>query len=317
MRQHRRLEHGDPVVPLTSRLVLVAAGIAVFAAGSIGCGLAPSVAALLGARVIQGVGCALMVPTSLALIGATFPETGARQGDRHLGRRDRDRRRRRAHLRRLARRCALLARDLLRQRPDRARHSVPHRAPHAGEPRGGGAGASGLAGSRCSPRSDSAPLTFGADPKRAVRAGSTPSSPSQRCVGAPASGGVHHGGGATRGADDAARAVPLAHVQRRQSDDPAPLYGAGRGVLLHPVRPDPHPGLFGCGGRRRLPAVSLDHDRAVALVGRSARPVRGQAAADRRAPRSPPCGFALLAGRASASPIGSSSFRPWWCSASA
>ena len=51
------------------------AGIAVFAAGSIGCGLAPSVAALVGARVIQGVGCALMVPTSLALVGATFPET--------------------------------------------------------------------------------------------------------------------------------------------------------------------------------------------------------------------------------------------------
>jgi EmrB/QacA subfamily drug resistance transporter len=50
------------------------AGIVVFAAGSVGCGMAPGVAALVIARAVQGVGCALMVPTSLAIVGATFPE---------------------------------------------------------------------------------------------------------------------------------------------------------------------------------------------------------------------------------------------------
>ena len=49
-------------------------GTAVFALGSLGCGLAPGVAMLLAARVISGVGAALLVPCSLALISAAFGE---------------------------------------------------------------------------------------------------------------------------------------------------------------------------------------------------------------------------------------------------
>jgi EmrB/QacA subfamily drug resistance transporter len=50
------------------------AGIVVFTAASILCGLAPGTSALVAARAVQGAGAALLVPASLALLGATFPE---------------------------------------------------------------------------------------------------------------------------------------------------------------------------------------------------------------------------------------------------
>src|SRR5262245_30297150 len=49
-------------------------GILVFVGASIACGLAPNVSTLIAARALQGVGGALMVPESLAIISATFPE---------------------------------------------------------------------------------------------------------------------------------------------------------------------------------------------------------------------------------------------------
>ena len=53
---------------------IYAIGIAAFALSSIWCGLAPNVAQLIIARAVQGIGGALMVPGSLAIISATFPE---------------------------------------------------------------------------------------------------------------------------------------------------------------------------------------------------------------------------------------------------
>jgi EmrB/QacA subfamily drug resistance transporter len=50
-------------------------GLAVFAAASLWCGLSPSIAQLIAARAVQGVGAALLVPCSLALIGASFDES--------------------------------------------------------------------------------------------------------------------------------------------------------------------------------------------------------------------------------------------------
>src|SRR6516164_1267872 len=47
-------------------------GVLVFAAASLVCGLSPSVQVLIGARVVQGVGAALLVPCSLALLGGTL-----------------------------------------------------------------------------------------------------------------------------------------------------------------------------------------------------------------------------------------------------
>lgn len=49
-------------------------GICLFTAASIGCGLAPNVAILIGARALQGLGAALLTPASLAILGATFDE---------------------------------------------------------------------------------------------------------------------------------------------------------------------------------------------------------------------------------------------------
>ena len=49
-------------------------GITIFAIASIGCGLAPNVATLILARAVQGVGAALLIPCSLAIIGAAFHE---------------------------------------------------------------------------------------------------------------------------------------------------------------------------------------------------------------------------------------------------
>ena len=50
-------------------------GVAVFTAASVLCGLAVGTATLVAARALQGVGAALLVPASLALLGATFPES--------------------------------------------------------------------------------------------------------------------------------------------------------------------------------------------------------------------------------------------------
>jgi EmrB/QacA subfamily drug resistance transporter len=56
------------------RLAFVS-GMTIFAAASLWCGLAGDIAQLLVARAVQGVGAALMIPSSLALIGATFTES--------------------------------------------------------------------------------------------------------------------------------------------------------------------------------------------------------------------------------------------------
>jgi EmrB/QacA subfamily drug resistance transporter len=49
-------------------------GTVIFALASVGCGLAPHVLVLIVARAVQGLGAALLIPCSLALIGAAYPE---------------------------------------------------------------------------------------------------------------------------------------------------------------------------------------------------------------------------------------------------
>lgn len=48
-------------------------GLALFLAASAGCGLAPTVNALVGARIVQAIGAALLTPASLALVLGAFP----------------------------------------------------------------------------------------------------------------------------------------------------------------------------------------------------------------------------------------------------
>ena len=50
-----------------------AAGVFVFAAASVWCGLSRTIGELIAARAVQGVGAALLVPGSLSLISASFP----------------------------------------------------------------------------------------------------------------------------------------------------------------------------------------------------------------------------------------------------
>jgi EmrB/QacA subfamily drug resistance transporter len=55
------------------RMRMFAIGVVIFAGASIWCGLAPDTRHLIAARALQGIGGALLVPGSLAIIAATFP----------------------------------------------------------------------------------------------------------------------------------------------------------------------------------------------------------------------------------------------------
>ncbi|MFF8380220.1 MFS transporter [Streptomyces sp. NPDC015661] len=57
---------------------LFLAGLGIFAAASAGCALAPSAGALIAARLVQGAGAALLVPASLALLRAAYPDRAQR-----------------------------------------------------------------------------------------------------------------------------------------------------------------------------------------------------------------------------------------------
>ncbi len=57
------------------RRLMFLSGVGLFTAASIGCGLSSSIAQLIIARSIQGVGAAFLVPGSLAIIGATFGDS--------------------------------------------------------------------------------------------------------------------------------------------------------------------------------------------------------------------------------------------------
>jgi len=127
---------------------LFLAGIVVFLLASALCGLAPNPAVLIAARVVQALGAAAVVPTSLALLLPEFPlarratataiwgghrsgrcgdRTGAGRGPGRLGG---------------------LAAGVLRQRAHRHRRAGPGPAPAGGEPRSAGVADPGLVGCR-------------------------------------------------------------------------------------------------------------------------------------------------------------------------
>jgi EmrB/QacA subfamily drug resistance transporter len=69
---------GGRAADLLGRRRVFMAGVLLFTAASLMCGLAWSPAALLAARVVQGVGAAIMTPTALSIISTTFPEGSER-----------------------------------------------------------------------------------------------------------------------------------------------------------------------------------------------------------------------------------------------
>jgi EmrB/QacA subfamily drug resistance transporter len=69
---------GGRAADLLGRRRVFMAGVLLFTAASLGCGLAWSPAALLAARVVQGAGAAIMTPTALSIISTTFTEGSER-----------------------------------------------------------------------------------------------------------------------------------------------------------------------------------------------------------------------------------------------
>ncbi len=57
---------------------VVLAGLAVFGAGSLGAGLAPGAHALIGARIVQGTGAALLLPGTLAVVSRAYEQPAER-----------------------------------------------------------------------------------------------------------------------------------------------------------------------------------------------------------------------------------------------
>ena len=74
---------GGRLGDLFGRRRLFVIGLSVFTLASLGAGLAGSSSVLIGARLLQGLGAALMVPTTLAIIVATF--TDPRERTRAVG----------------------------------------------------------------------------------------------------------------------------------------------------------------------------------------------------------------------------------------
>jgi DHA2 family methylenomycin A resistance protein-like MFS transporter len=68
---------------------LLVAGFAIFTLASLACGLAPSLATLIAARIMQGLGAAILVPCSLALLSHSYDEEKARAKAVAFGRRAR------------------------------------------------------------------------------------------------------------------------------------------------------------------------------------------------------------------------------------
>jgi EmrB/QacA subfamily drug resistance transporter len=63
---------GGKLGDLYGRRLIFAIGLVIFTASSLACGLSSSAAELIGARAVQGVGSALMMPATLSIITATF-----------------------------------------------------------------------------------------------------------------------------------------------------------------------------------------------------------------------------------------------------
>jgi EmrB/QacA subfamily drug resistance transporter len=64
---------GGKLADFLGRRRVFIAGLAIFTASSLACGLATSGEMLIAARTVQGVGAALMMPATLSIISATFP----------------------------------------------------------------------------------------------------------------------------------------------------------------------------------------------------------------------------------------------------
>ena len=68
-----RMLTGGKLADMLGRRRIFIVGLLIFTAASFACGMAPNAHFLIGARVVQGAGAALMNPATLSIITATFP----------------------------------------------------------------------------------------------------------------------------------------------------------------------------------------------------------------------------------------------------
>src|SRR5881394_1229176 len=64
---------GGKLGDLLGRRLIFTIGLVIFTLSSLACGLSSTAPELIGARAVQGVGAALMMPATLSIISATFP----------------------------------------------------------------------------------------------------------------------------------------------------------------------------------------------------------------------------------------------------
>ena len=186
-----------------------------FALASLLCGIAPSATVLILARILQGIGAAMLTPGSLAMIqGAFEPETGPAPSAPGRGSAASPRRSGRSWAVPGAGR--LLALDLPDQPAARRADRGDRAALGAGDPR-----------PRCAQHFDVGGATLAAVALGGITYGLIESGTPVRRAGRGHRRGHRRrlpGGRAARPApDDAARPVPRPHVQRGQLDDPARL----------------------------------------------------------------------------------------------
>ena len=190
-----------------------------------GCALAGDGAAADPARAVQGIGGALLVPGSLALISAHFPKKERGRGHRHLVGRERHHRGDRAGAGRLPGRPLFVDLGLSGQCADGAGGAVDRVAPCAGKPRQRRRQRAGLCWG-------AALATIGAGRHRLCLHRSADAGLASPAVLAALALGIGRsvafvvGGAARPGADAAAVAVAHRQFRRRQPADAAAVCGA-------------------------------------------------------------------------------------------
>ena len=255
-------------------------GIAIFALASLVCAFAPNVGILIGARAVQGIGGALLVPQSLAIIAATFPREVRGRAIGFWAAACRNHHFARPAGWRLPYRCRKLARRLpdqftaLRRRPlddHRICRGKPGRF-SGGPPRLGRVGGRRMLARRADPCPDDS-----------IEPG-TQSSARLYDAHRRARERVHllaHRE-AREEPDPARISVSLAFVPGRQYPDALPLRRPRRSALPPAFRPDRATGNGGVVGRRCVAPVRPHHRPAFTRVGWPCRPVRIAASPCRR-----------------------------------
>ena len=255
-------------------------GIGIFTIASVWCGLSPSSESLIAARTVQGIGGALMIPGSLAIISSSFSEAnrgkaiGTWSGllRRHGGPR--------AGRWRAAHRLRLLAGGLSHKHPARPGRTLHLRPSRTGEPRPGRrpaglrrryAGDGRARRARVRPHRSLQPRLYG--PAGVY-------TPDRGCVG---TGRFRLYRVEYPGTDDAAHPVQIQELYRGEPADAAVVHGPRRGAVLFPVRAAAGPRLLGDGGWERFSTVH-SADVPPKPVGRRAGTARRGSAAARCRP---------------------------------